>query len=243
MYIYCNNYISIKLFIINSKNIYYNAVHISIFIVLHCFLLCICQKSDQIIYMPMQCRFYVDHVPIREITRSEAMGGDYPSKPMSLYATIWDASSWATDGGKYPVKYEFEPFVSEFTDFVLEGCPVDPIEQVSAGSTISASASACSDKKEEIEAKEYSHITPEGRKAMRWFRENYMYYSHCYDTRRYPVPLPECVIVPSEQARFKETGRLNKFGSVPKRPRRRKGKGRKHQKKSKGVENQGQADM
>ncbi|KAJ8435064.1 hypothetical protein Cgig2_015569 [Carnegiea gigantea] len=186
--------------------------------------------------------FYVDHVPIREITRSEAMRGDYPSKPMSLYATIWDASSWATDGGKYPVKYEFEPFVSEFTDFVLEGCPVDPIEQVSSGSTISASASACSDKKAEMEAKEYSHITPEGRKAMRWFRENYMYYSYCYDTVRYSVPLPECVIVDSERARFKETGRV-KFGSVPKRPRRKRGKARKHPKKSNRVENQGQADM
>lgn len=190
--------------------------------------------------------FYVDHVPIREITRNEAMRGDYPSKPMSLYATIWDASSWATDGGKYPVKYEFEPFVSEFTDFVLEGCPVDPIEQVSTGFT----AFACSEKQAEIENKDYSQITPEGRKAMSWFRENYMYYSYCYDSNRYPVPLPECVNVPSEQARFKGTGRLKPMGRVnsgsgPKKQRSRKrGKGRRQRNnKNVGVENQGQADM
>ncbi|KAL0372786.1 UNVERIFIED_CONTAM: putative xyloglucan endotransglucosylase/hydrolase protein 28 [Sesamum calycinum] len=48
--------------------------------------------------------FYVDNVPIREIKRTEAMGGDFPSKPMSLYATIWDGSEWATNGGKYKSK-------------------------------------------------------------------------------------------------------------------------------------------
>lgn len=150
------------------------------------------------------------------------MGSDYPSKPMSLYATIWDASSWATDGGKYSVKYEFEPFVSEFTDFVLEGCPVDPLEQIPG----TISSSECTVKKEEIENKEYSQITPSGQRAMKWFREKYMYYSYCYDKVRYPVPPPECTIVPSEQARFKETGRL-KFGSIPKRQRKRRGRARK----------------
>lgn len=182
--------------------------------------------------------FYVDHVPIREIVRNEAMGSDYPAKPMSLYATIWDASSWATAGGKYRVKYEFEPFVSEFTDLVLEGCAVDPIEQV-AGST---TAVDCSEKKDEIENKDYSQITPQGRKDMQWFRERYMYYSYCYDTVRYPVPPPECVIVPSEQERFKETGRL-KFGSIPKRHRRPRRGGRKKNKGNVGADKEKQAAM
>ncbi|KAL8249366.1 hypothetical protein R6Q59_006234 [Mikania micrantha] len=31
------------------------------------------------------------------------VAGDFPSKPMALYATIWDASTWATNGGKYKV--------------------------------------------------------------------------------------------------------------------------------------------
>ncbi|KAK9698999.1 hypothetical protein RND81_08G146600 [Saponaria officinalis] len=171
-----------------------------------------------ILWTPSNIIFYVDNVPIREIKRNSQMGGDYPSKPMSLYATIWDASSWATAGGKYSVKYEFEPFVSEFTELVLDGCPVDPIE----GSTGSAD---CSQQKLELENKEYSQITPEGRKSMKWFRERFMYYSYCYDTVRYPVPLPECVVVASEQDRFKETGRL-KFGSIPKRQRKRRGRGR-----------------
>ncbi|KAL9230805.1 hypothetical protein vseg_006108 [Gypsophila vaccaria] len=174
-----------------------------------------------ILWTPNNIIFYVDEVPIREIKRSKEMGGDYPSKPMSLYATIWDASSWATAGGKYSVKYEFEPFVSEFTELVLDGCPVDPVDHLSVeGST------GCSPKRRaELETKEYSQITPEGRKSMKWFRERFMHYSYCYDTVRYPVPPPECVVVASEQDRFKETGRL-KFGSVPKRQRKRGVRGR-----------------
>ncbi|KAI7995726.1 putative xyloglucan endotransglucosylase/hydrolase protein 30 [Camellia lanceoleosa] len=66
--------------------------------------------------------------PIREVVRNDDMGSDYPSKPMSLYATIWDASTWATSGGKYKVNYAYQPFVSSYKDFVLQGCVVDPIQ-------------------------------------------------------------------------------------------------------------------
>ncbi|KAA8525834.1 hypothetical protein F0562_007689 [Nyssa sinensis] len=162
--------------------------------------------------------FYVDEVPIREVVRNEKMGGDYPSKPMSLYATIWDASNWATAGGKFKVNYRYEPFVSEFKDLVLDGCTVDPIQQVPAAN--------CDDKTAKLEAAEYAVITPERSKAMTWFREKYMYYSHCYDTLRYPVAQPECIIVPSEQELFKDSGRLKeamklKFGRRPRSHRRR----------------------
>ncbi|KAK9095576.1 hypothetical protein Scep_027045 [Stephania cephalantha] len=147
--------------------------------------------------------FYVDDVPIREVVRSEAMGGDYPAKPMSLYATIWDASNWATNGGKYKVNYKYAPFVSEFTNLVLQGCTVDPIQQLPAAT--------CSEKRSALEAADYAAITPARRAAMRKFRQRYMYYSYCYDLLRYPVPPPECVIIPSEKQRFKDSGRL-KFG-------------------------------
>ncbi|XP_042514022.1 probable xyloglucan endotransglucosylase/hydrolase protein 30 [Macadamia integrifolia] len=147
--------------------------------------------------------FYVDEVPIREVVRSDAMGGDYPSKPMALYATIWDASTWATSGGKYKVNYKYAPFVAEFKDFALQGCPVDPIQQVpNAG---------CSEKISELEATDYAVITPARRAEMKLFQQKYMYYSYCYDTLRYPVPLPECVADPVLKRRFKNTGRV-KFG-------------------------------
>ncbi|KAG5538881.1 hypothetical protein RHGRI_019430 [Rhododendron griersonianum] len=144
--------------------------------------------------------FYIDEVPIREI-QSDAMAGDFPSKPMSLYATIWDASNWATSGGKYKVNYKYAPFVAEFTDLALHGCAIDPIQEVLA--------SACSQKDDQLENNNYASVTPKQRVAMKKFRKNYMYYSYCYDTIRYSTPLPECVIDPVERRQFKDTGRLN----------------------------------
>lgn len=169
-----------------------------------------------ILWTPNSIIFYIDEVPIREVKKSDEMGSDYPSKPMSLYTTIWDASNWATSGGKYKVNYKYAPFVSEFKDFVIHGCSVDPIQQVPAG--------ACSDKHAQVEAQDYAVITPSRRRAMRKFRERYMYYSYCYDTLRYPVAPPECVIIPSEKQRFMETGRLKFGGSHRPRHSRRGGR-------------------
>ncbi|KAL0326805.1 UNVERIFIED_CONTAM: putative xyloglucan endotransglucosylase/hydrolase protein 28 [Sesamum angustifolium] len=134
--------------------------------------------------------FYVDNVPIREIKRTEAMGGDFPSKPMSLYATIWDGSEWATNGGKYKVSYKYAPYIAEFSDFVLHGCAVDPIEQ-----------SKCDDaaKFASIPA----GITRQQRAKMVSFRNKHMQYSYCYDRSRYKIPPSECVIDPSEAERLR----------------------------------------
>lgn len=165
--------------------------------------------------MNYYCRFYIDEVPIREIIRSEEMGADYPAKPMALYATIWDASNWATSGGKYKVNYKYAPFVTEMKDLVLKGCSVDPIQEVSA-------RELCSDQHADLEEQDYAAVTPLRRLAMRRFRQRYMYYSYCYDTLRYSVPPPECVIIPAEKQRFKETGRLRFGGSHRRHSRARR---------------------
>ncbi|KAG9139991.1 hypothetical protein Leryth_010526 [Lithospermum erythrorhizon] len=164
-------------------------------------------------------RFYVDDVPIREIVRNEAMRGDFPSKPMSVYATIWDASTWATSGGRVKVDYKYQPFATDLSDLVLEGCLVDPIEQIPSTN--------CTDRIIRLLQQPYSTLTPDGRRAMKNFRENYMYYSYCYDNGRYPVTPPECVIEPSQKELFKENGRLRgKMASQRKRRRDQRGKPR-----------------
>lgn len=146
--------------------------------------------------------FYIDEMPIREVRRTEAMGGDYPSKPMSLYATIWDASNWATSGGKYKVNYKYSPFTSEFHDLSLVGCRVDPIQM------LPTSTENCTAANSDLMNTGLTVITPDKRKAMRAFREKFMTYSVCYDTLRYPEKLPECEIVEAEKRRFKESGHL-----------------------------------
>ncbi|CAN1259737.1 Probable xyloglucan endotransglucosylase/hydrolase protein 30 [Linum perenne] len=158
-------------------------------------------------------RFYIDDVPIREVIRNPEMGGEYPAKPMSLYATIWDASSWATSGGRFKVDYSYAPFVAEFKDLALDGCPIDAVEEL-------PTAEYCADSHARLDAADYATISAKQRQAMRRFRQRYIYYSYCHDNVRYPIPLPECVIDPREKARFKDTGRL-KFGGSHRSPKRR----------------------
>ncbi|TKW33015.1 hypothetical protein SEVIR_2G204800v4 [Setaria viridis] len=125
--------------------------------------------------------FYVDETPIREVVRTAAMGAAFPSKPMSLYATIWDGSAWATLGGRYRVNYKYAPFVAEFTDLAIQGCAVDPTDD-------RLSAAAC-DARASLE----SLAVPAGqRAAMAAFRRAHTSYSYCHDRRRYPAALPDC---------------------------------------------------
>ncbi|XP_047078805.1 probable xyloglucan endotransglucosylase/hydrolase protein 30 [Lolium rigidum] len=138
--------------------------------------------------------FYVDDVPIRHVSRSRA-GGDFPSKPMSIYGTVWDGSNWATSGGRYRVNYQHGPFVASFTDLALAGCPVDQM----------LPAHGCA---EAVAASDPAVMTLAKLQAMRRFRERNMVYSYCYDKRRYPVPFAECDIVESESKRFKDSGHL-----------------------------------
>ncbi|XP_047315025.1 probable xyloglucan endotransglucosylase/hydrolase protein 30 [Impatiens glandulifera] len=157
-----------------------------------------------ILWTTQKIIFYIDDVPIREIVRNEAMGGDFPSKPMALYATIWDASNWATSGGKYKVNYKYAPFLTKFTDLVLHGCVSDPIDEV----LIPSSCMSEGGEDDRFRNIDDIQITPRQRQAMKKYRHKYMYYSYCYDNLRYPITPPECVIDPLERAKFKETGRL-----------------------------------
>lgn len=126
--------------------------------------------------------FYVDDVPIREVRRVDAMGGDYPSKPMSLFATTWDGSNWATNGGKHKVNYQYAPFNSDFANFVIDGheCSYDHLEQ-------------CKNSSESFAAN-FKGLKADERSKMEDFRKKYMIYSHCQDRRRYPIALPDCTV-------------------------------------------------
>jgi len=136
------------------------------------------------------------------------MGSEYPSKPMSVYSTIWDASSWATSGGTFPVKYEYAPFVAEYKDLVVKGCSVDSIQEV-------VNDNSCSD---DLEAQDYATLTPLERLEMRRFRRRYMHYSYCYNANKYTIPLPECNITSDEKQMF------NKYGESHRRNSRRRGR-------------------
>ncbi|KAL2340588.1 hypothetical protein Fmac_008528 [Flemingia macrophylla] len=38
-------------------------------------------------------------------------------RPIWLYGSIWDASSWATEDGKHKADYRYQPFLARYTNF------------------------------------------------------------------------------------------------------------------------------
>ncbi|KAK4762540.1 hypothetical protein SAY86_008308 [Trapa natans] len=172
--------------------------------------------------------FYVDGVPVRVVNRREEMGGDFPSKPMSVYVTIWDGSDWATSGGKYRVNYKYAPFVAEFSNLVLHGCTVDPMEQqlsMNCGD-IDVSSKSMPAAAELVEADIDNHniiISPRQRTQMESFRKKHMTYSYCYDRTRYKVPPPECSISPGEEYHLRKSDPVT-FGGNKRRHARRGGR-------------------
>eukprot|EP01018_Ginkgo_biloba_P007262 Gb_17580 [translate_table: standard] len=129
--------------------------------------------------------FLVDNIPIREVVHTKAMGVHYPSKPMSVYSTIWDGSGWATEGGKYPVDYRFSPFVSSYTNLELDGCVWNPTQSTPLCSFRSHSRNP-------IGGSEFVSLNPQQRIGLHWVRKRFLIYSYCDDHSRYPTAPPEC---------------------------------------------------
>ncbi|KAL2652490.1 hypothetical protein R1flu_020618 [Riccia fluitans] len=130
--------------------------------------------------------FFVDGIPIREMVRSEALGKQYPTKAMTLYATLWDGSHWATQGGKYPVNYDLAPFKASFKDLKLEGCVWN---EAAVPPPCAFSSTPAMNK---LDEPQFWRLDHKQRLEMRWARSNYMWYSYCNDLKRYPAAPVEC---------------------------------------------------
>lgn len=131
--------------------------------------------------------FMVDNIPVREFKRNSAYPAIFPSKPMSVYATIWDGSQWATHGGKYPVNYKYAPFVVSFAEVEMSGCVSN------TNTTVSGSCSKNSPSNlDPVEGQEFATLSNQQALAMDWARRKLMFYSYCKDTSRFKVLPPEC---------------------------------------------------
>ncbi|CAM8884422.1 unnamed protein product [Rhodiola kirilowii] len=136
--------------------------------------------------------FLVDDIPVREAVYSPKFASAYPSKPMSVYATIWDGSEWATSGGKYPVDYKYAPFVASFGDMVMDGCKLDPKNSTTASSQPCARKSVS--ELDPVGGQEFAKLSGQQSAAMSWARQKLMFYSYCRDLRRFKVMPAECGI-------------------------------------------------
>ena len=128
-----------------------------------------------ICFCDMIHRFFVDDIPIRRYPRQS--DATFPIRPMWVYGSIWDASSWATEDGKYKADYRYQPFIGRSRTFKLGGCTAD-------GSASCRPPSG-------------SPLGPTGLSqqqilAMEWVKSNYKVYDYCQDPRRDHSLTPEC---------------------------------------------------
>ncbi|KQK24074.1 xyloglucan endotransglucosylase/hydrolase protein 31 [Brachypodium distachyon] len=123
-----------------------------------------------------QVVFLVDDVPIRRYQRKPGAAALFPGREMWAYGSVWDASDWATDGGKYKADYKYAPFVARFSEFKLAGCEVggpDGCRPVATG----PGGGGLSGKQEE---------------TMRWAQQRSMVYYYCTDRSKNRANYPEC---------------------------------------------------
>lgn len=128
-----------------------------------------------ILWSATQIIFYVDDVPIRRYPRRSA--ATFPLRPMWVYGSIWDASSWATDDGRYRADYRFQPFVARFSGFVVRACSPHAPRRCRAPSPSPAAGDG---------------LSPRQYAAMRWVQQNHMVYNYCWDPKRDHTLTPEC---------------------------------------------------
>ena len=125
-------------------------------------------------FLDVDCRFFVDDVPIRRYPRKS--DSTFPLRPMWVYGSIWDASSWATEEGKYKADYSYQPFIGRYRNFKIGGCTSNASPTCRPPST-SPSGSGLSQQ-------QYT--------AMEWVQSNYLAYDYCRDPKRDHTQTPEC---------------------------------------------------
>ncbi|CAN0916471.1 Probable xyloglucan endotransglucosylase/hydrolase protein 32 [Linum grandiflorum] len=128
-----------------------------------------------ILWDPNEIIFYVDDVPIRRYPKkSEAT---FPQRPMWVYGSIWDASDWATEHGRYKADYNYQPFIGRYKNFKIGGCTAfaKPWCQPTPGSPTG-----------------YGGLSQDQMVAMAWVQRNHMVYDYCNDPQRDHTHTPEC---------------------------------------------------
>lgn len=135
------------------------------------YVLMVCLK----LALQLSPRFFVDDVPIRRYPRKS--DATFPVRPMWVYGSIWDASSWATEDGKYKADYSYQPFFGRYQNFKVGGCTADGPASCRPPSASPSGAGGLS--RQQVA-------------AMQWVQSNYLVYDYCHDPKRDHTQTPEC---------------------------------------------------
>ena len=127
------------------------------------------------------CSFMVDNMPIRVFNNYAARGVPFPtSQPMKLYASLWNADDWATQGGRVKTDWTKAPFTASYQNYNAVGCVVGP-----SGNSCNGNLTGQPWQTQGLDAN--------GRNRIRWIQDKYMIYNYCSDVKRFPQGRPrEC---------------------------------------------------
>jgi xyloglucan:xyloglucosyl transferase len=128
-----------------------------------------------ILWNPDQIVFLVDDVPVRRYAAAAA-APLFPDREMWAYGSIWDASDWATDGGRYRADYAYQPFVARLQGFRTAGCEV-------------AAPPTC---RPVPASPQGTGLSSRQQDAMRWAQHRSMVYDYCQDHTKDRALYPEC---------------------------------------------------
>lgn len=139
----------------------------------------------QVIWNHELILWLVDNIPVRVYKNISNINPlSFPSfRPMVVSSCIFDASSWATEGGQIPVDYSQAPFNVEYKNYVFDACLAD-----------GTSVGTCTTNYEGNwwEQSPYNSFNSNFANQMAWVRQHYLHYDYCSDTTRYPTPPVEC---------------------------------------------------
>ncbi|CAD6247123.1 unnamed protein product [Miscanthus lutarioriparius] len=123
--------------------------------------------------------FKVDDLFIRSFRRYPDLA--YPGgKPMSVHATLWDGSYWATQQGKVKVDWSAAPFVVSYRGYSADACVPN-----GDGAPLSCPAGTDRWMNRRLDAAEWGTVA--------WAKKKYMHYNYCDDGWRFPQGFPaEC---------------------------------------------------
>ncbi|KAI8008026.1 hypothetical protein LOK49_LG07G01837 [Camellia lanceoleosa] len=132
-----------------------------------------------VIWNSQRIIFMVDNIPIRVFENNEAIGVPFPnSQRMKVYASLWDADNWATEGGRIKTDWTQAPFIASYKNL-----------KINASSPANSTNNTISN-----QAWQTQQLDSMGRKKLRWVQSKCMIYNYCTDFQRFPQGLPpECL--------------------------------------------------
>ncbi|KAL8521710.1 hypothetical protein ACS0TY_012013 [Phlomoides rotata] len=128
----------------------------------------------EILWNSHQIQFRIDNIPIRVFKNNTARGIDYPSKPMHIEGSIWNAD-WAG-----VVDWSQSPFIAQYEDFDFHACPAQ-----------GPNVAGCTSNRYFWNKPGFWELNAAEKRLMATYRKQYMSYDYCSSPS---TRLPECLL-------------------------------------------------